>query len=102
VVRSRSLTVGGDVIEVFKGDHSEQVASDLYIKAGKQVVIEGGASFCFKMGGNFITVDTAGVTIKGGMIKINAGGGALHGAAGTGEPPKAPLAAEEGRDKASR
>ena len=102
VVKSRSLTVGGDVIEVFKGNHSEQISSDLYIKAGNQAVIEGGASFCFKMGGNFITVDTSGVTIKGGMVKINAGGSALSGAAGTCEPIKPPLEAEPGRDKASK
>ena len=102
VVKSRSLTVGGDVIEVFKGNHSEQVTSDLYIKTSGQAVIEGGASFCFKMGGNFITVDTSGVTIKGTMIKINAGGSPPTGTAGTRELPKPPLAAEAGRDKASK
>ncbi|MFA6147115.1 MAG: type VI secretion system tip protein TssI/VgrG [bacterium] len=102
VVKSRSVTVGGDVIEVFKGDHSEEVSGDLYINAGKQVVIEGGSSICIKMGGNFITVDTAGVTIKGGMIKINSGGSALTGSAGTCESPKPPLQAEEGRDKATK
>ena len=102
VVKSRSLTVGGDVIEVFKGSHSEQVTSNLYIKTGKHAVIEGGSSFCFKMGGNFITIDPSGVTIKGTMVKINAGGNALSGTAGACEPPKPPLAAEEGRDKASK
>jgi type VI secretion system secreted protein VgrG len=64
-------------------------------------VIEGGSSFCFKTGGNFITIDTSGVTIKGTMVKINEGGKALSGSAGTSESPKAPLQAEEGRDKAT-
>jgi len=101
VVKSRSLTVGGDVIEVFKGSHSEGISSDLHIKAGKHAVIEGGASFCLKRGGNFITIDPSGVTIKGTMVKINEGGRDLSGSVGTCESPKAPLAAEEGRDKAT-
>jgi type VI secretion system secreted protein VgrG len=93
VVRSRSLTVGGDVIEVFKGNHSEQVAGDYYARA-KNVVIEGTSGLTLKVGGNFITVDRSGVTIKGTMVNINPPAGAgLMGSASSAVPVSAPLVA---------
>jgi type VI secretion system secreted protein VgrG len=93
VVKSRSLTIGGDVIEVFKGNHSEQVTGDYYARA-KNVVIEGTSGLTLKVGGNFITVDTMGVTIKGTKVDINPPAGAgLMGSASSAVPVSAPLAA---------
>jgi len=93
VVKSRSLTVGGDVIEVFKGNHSEQVTGDYYARA-KNVVIEGMTGLTIKVGGNFITIDTSGVTIKGTMVNINPPAGAgLTGNALKEVAPSVPLVA---------
>jgi len=93
VVKSRSLTVGGDVIEVFKGNHSEQVTGDYYARA-KNVVIEGTKGLTLKVGGNFITVDTSGVTIKGTKVDINPpAGSGLMGSASGAVPVSAPLVA---------
>jgi len=93
VVKSRSLTVGGDVIEVFKGSHSEQVTGDYYAQA-KNVVIEGSIGLTLKVGGNFITVDATGVTIKGTMVNINPPAGAgLNGPSLNAVSASAPIAA---------
>jgi len=98
IAGSKSLTVKGDVIEVFKGNHSEQVTSNLYVK-GMNVVIEGMTGLTVKVGGSFITLNAAGVFIKGSMVMINSGGAALSGSAGNAVAPIAPAAAIEA-DKA--
>ncbi|BBO81504.1 type VI secretion system Vgr family protein [Desulfosarcina ovata] len=89
---SCSLTVKGDMIEVFKANHSEQVTNDYYVK-GDNLVIEGMTNVTIKVGGSYIAMDNTGikisgtqvvidgkmaevsgsamVTIKGGMVKIN-------------------------------
>ena len=93
VGKSRSVTVGGDVIEVFKGNHSEQVTGDYYARA-KNVVIEGTSGLTIKVGGNFITVDSSGVTIKGTKVDINPPAGAgLTGSALSAVPVSVPLVA---------
>ncbi|MHB1024433.1 MAG: type VI secretion system Vgr family protein [Desulfobacteria bacterium] len=98
VVKSRSLTVGGDVIEVFKGNHSEQVTGDYYARA-KNVVIEGATGLTIKVGGNFITVDMSGVTIKGTIVNINpASGAGLTGSALGAVPVSIPLVAAVAAD----
>jgi type VI secretion system secreted protein VgrG len=92
VTGSRSITVQGDVIEVFKGKHSEQVTQDYYIK-GMNVIVEGMTGLTMKVGGNFINIDSSGVYIKGNMLMLNSGGSALSGQAGNAVAPAAPLAA---------
>jgi len=75
VTGSRSLSVQGDVLEHFKADHQQQVTGQCYVKA-KEVLVEGMTKVSLKVGGNFITIDPAGVWIKGAMVNINSGGGA--------------------------
>ena len=70
---SYSLTVTGDVIEVFKSGHSEQTTNDYYLKAMK-VVIEGMTNLTLKVGGSYVVISPAGVDIQGPMVKINSGG----------------------------
>jgi type VI secretion system secreted protein VgrG len=92
VTGSRSTTVQGDVIEVFKGKHSEQVTQDYYLK-GMNVVVEAMTGLTIKVGGNFITLNSGGVFIKGNMVMLNSGGSALSGSAGNAVAAAAPLAA---------
>jgi type VI secretion system secreted protein VgrG len=62
-------------------NHSEQCGQNLYLKAGKNVVIEAGTMLTLKVGGNFICLTPAAVFISGTMVNINSGG-----SAGTGTP----------------
>ncbi len=70
---SLSLTVQGDVIEVFKADHSEQTTGDYYLKADN-VVIEAMTNVTLKVGGSSIAIEAGGIGIKtSGQIKIESG-----------------------------
>jgi type VI secretion system secreted protein VgrG len=89
IVGSHSKTVQGDVIEVFQGNQSTQVTQSIYIK-GMSIVIEAMTGMSLKVGGNFITIDSSGVTILGTMVNINSGGAALSGSAGSAVSPLAP------------
>jgi type VI secretion system secreted protein VgrG len=93
VTKSRSITVNEDVIEVFKKNHSEQVSQDFYVK-GMNLVLEGMSGLTIKVGGNFITINSSGVYIKGSMVMLNSGGSALSGSAGSAISPAAPLVAQ--------
>jgi len=89
IVGSHSKTVTGDVIEVFQANQSTQVTQAIYIK-GMNIVIEAMTGMSLKVGGNFITIDSSGVTILGTMVNINSGGAALSGSAGSAVSPLAP------------
>jgi type VI secretion system secreted protein VgrG len=83
---SLSLKVGGDVAEVFSGNHSEQTTGSCYVKADT-IVIEGMSNVTIKVGGNYIAIGPDGIkinstatmemdaaammTIKGAMVMIN-------------------------------
>jgi type VI secretion system secreted protein VgrG len=104
---SHSLTVTGDVIEVFKGNHSEQTTQNLYVKA-MGVVIEAQSGITLKCGGNSVVIDPSGVTVKGTMVvldgsmtRINSGPGspAMSGSPGSAVAPAAPADPHEA-DKA--
>ena len=82
ITGSRSLCVQGDVIEEYKGSHSRLTSKNVYL-SGDQVVIEAKSGLCIKTGGNFINVDTSGVTIVGTIVNINSGGAALNGSPGS-------------------
>ncbi len=86
---SLSLSVKGDVAEEFKSNHSSQVGGCLYLK-GMNVVVEGSTGLTIKCGGNFVSVNPAGVQIQGSMVLINSGGAALTGVAGALVPVMSP------------
>jgi type VI secretion system secreted protein VgrG len=103
---SHSLHVTGAVAEQFDQSHSEQVSMGYYLKA-LNVVIESSVGVTLKCGGNYVTVDPVGVTIKGALVVvdggftlINSGPGspALSGSAGSLVAPAAPDAAEDADD----
>ena len=70
VAQSLSLTVQGDVIEVFKAAHSEQTGGDYYLKA-QNVVIEAMQNITLSVGGSYIAIEQATIEIKtSGQITI--------------------------------
>jgi type VI secretion system secreted protein VgrG len=83
---SQSLTVKGDVIEVFKANHSEQTTQNYYLKA-MGVVIEAMQGITLKCGGSSVVLDPASVTVKGGMVTIDGGMTKIN--SGPGSPPTA-------------
>jgi len=100
---SHSFSVQGDVIEVFKANHSEQTTSNYYLKA-MGTVIESMSGITLKCGGSSVVIDPSGVTLKGpivtvdgGMVKIASGPGSppMSGSAGSAVPPAAPEASLE-------
>jgi len=75
VVGSKSLTVTGDVIEVFKMNHSEETTQGLFLKA-MNVQIEGMTEIELKCGGSSIVLTPAAIFIVGGpLVNINSGAG---------------------------
>jgi len=69
---SQSLTVKGDVTEVFKSNHSEVTTNDYYLKADN-IVIEGMTNVTLKVGGSSIAIGADGIAIKtSGLVKIDA------------------------------
>ena len=73
VGKSLSLTVKGDVIEVFKKNHSEETTNDYYLKADN-IVIEGLTNVTIKVGGSSIAIAEDGIALKtDGLVKIEAG-----------------------------
>ncbi len=73
VGESLSLTVKGDVIEVFKKNHSEATTNDYYLKADN-IVIEGMTNVTIKVGGSSIAIAADGIALKtDGLVKIEAG-----------------------------
>ncbi|HEV8542167.1 MAG TPA: type VI secretion system tip protein TssI/VgrG [Verrucomicrobiae bacterium] len=72
VDESLSLTVKGDVIEVFKANHSEQTTGDYYLKAAN-IVIEASSNITLKVGGSTIAIEEGGIGIKtSGQFKVEA------------------------------
>jgi type VI secretion system secreted protein VgrG len=70
---SKSLTVKGDVIEVFKSNHSEETTKDYYLKADN-IVIEGMTNVTIKVGGSSIAIAADGIQLKtDAQIKVDAG-----------------------------
>ncbi len=69
ITDSMSLTVKGDVIEVFKANHSEETTSDYYLKADN-VVIEGLSNITLCVGESYIAIESSEIEIKAPTIKV--------------------------------
>jgi type VI secretion system secreted protein VgrG len=82
------------------GSKTEKVGGNYSIDAGsynvkaKTIVLEAETGLTVKVGGNYVTVNSAGVQINGTMVMINSGGAALPLMAGTIVPPIEPEKAE--------
>ncbi|WP_437518055.1 type VI secretion system Vgr family protein [Sorangium sp. So ce1099] len=81
---TQSLTVLEDQHEKVAGTHALSAGKAVYLIAGEDMVGEGGEGVTVKGPGGFVQIDSAGVTIKGTLVRINAGG-----SAGKSEGPKA-------------
>jgi type VI secretion system secreted protein VgrG len=88
---NQSLTVGGNLQEQVTGDHALS-AQTIYVKAGMTLVLEAGMQLSLKVGGNFIDIGPAGISIQGTMVMINSGGAA---GSGSGPSPDAPDDAQQ-------
>ena len=69
ITDSMSLTVKGDVIEVFKANHSEETTSDYYLKADN-VVIEGLSNITLCVGESYIAIESSEIEINAPTIKV--------------------------------
>jgi type VI secretion system secreted protein VgrG len=72
ITGASSVTAKDAVHEDYKSSQSTKVAQNLSI-AAQGVVIEGSTGITLKCGGSSIVLDSAGVTIKGGMVTIDGG-----------------------------
>lgn len=97
VAKSYSLKVKDSFTQESTGNASISSTQAVYIKGGSTVVVEGTAGLTIKCGGNFVTVNSAGVQIQGTMVMINSGGAALSGNAGTIVSPVAPRKPDEAK-----
>ncbi len=71
----------------------------VHVKADQTLVLEAGTQLSLKVGGNFIDIGPAGVSIKGTMVNINSGGSAGSGsgtAAAAAQKPDEPMEGEPG------
>jgi len=62
----------------------------VHVKGGTTVVIEGGVQVSLKVGGNFIDIGPAGISIQGTMVNINSGGAAGSGSGAQAASPSSP------------
>jgi type VI secretion system secreted protein VgrG len=88
---SVSHEVGTNLIEKIGSSHYEDVAQEVYIKAGMKIILEAGTQISLKVGGNFVDISPAGVTIVGTpVVNINSGGSAGTGSSQSVVAPKDP------------
>ncbi len=83
---SVSNEVSGSTAEKVGGNYALEVTGSYSVKANT-IVLEAQSGLTIKVGGNFVTVNAAGVQINGTMVLINSGGAALPYVPGTIVPP---------------
>lgn len=91
--KSTSLTVGGDQQEKVAQNHALDAGQEIHLKAGTKLILEAGVQLTIKVGGNFVDIGPAGVTIVGTQVKINSGGAAGSGKGSSPEAAADPAAA---------
>jgi type VI secretion system secreted protein VgrG len=80
VDQSLSLTVGGDIHEVCKADHSEKVDGQFSVSAGV-IVLEAGSNVTLKVGGSYVAINGSGVKVKGSQVVVEGGNVTVKGQA---------------------
>jgi type VI secretion system secreted protein VgrG len=93
-----SLQVGGNEAVSIGKNYAMDSTGAVYIKAGSTIVLEATAELTLKGPGGFITIDPSGVAISGMMVKINSGGAAGSGTAGSTKDPATPKPPDEADD----
>lgn len=96
---TQTVKITGDQGISVTGAHSTEATGAMYLK-GMNVVVEGAMQLSLKVGGSFVDISTAGVSISGPTVLINSGGAAGSGSAVGPCGPTAPDApAEADNDK---
>ena len=99
-----SITIGSDLQVNVGTNHALEAGQEIHLKS-TNVIIEASTGLTLKVGGNFITLNPAGISISGTILNLNSGGAALSGAgvkaAAPAEPadaqPTKPTPADSGR-----
>ncbi|HEY8561052.1 MAG TPA: phage baseplate assembly protein V, partial [Pyrinomonadaceae bacterium] len=86
---SLSHEISGARAEKVGGSYNIDVTGDFMVSA-QNIVLEAKTGLTIKVGGNFVTINAAGVQINGTMVMINSGGAALPIIPGTVVPPTEP------------
>lgn len=96
VGESMSLKIGQDLNEKTGNKFAHEAGMEIHLKGGMQVTIEAGTQLTLKVGGNFVDIGPAGVTIEGTMVMINSGGAAGSGSGSSPQDPEDPDEADPG------
>jgi type VI secretion system secreted protein VgrG len=96
VEQTLSLQVGQNLYEKSGTNFAHEAGQVIHLKAGMTVVLEAGTGLTLKVGGNFIAINPAGVSIVGTMVMINSGGSADSGPGSSPTDPKKPDEADDG------
>jgi type VI secretion system secreted protein VgrG len=91
-----SIQAGQNLYSKSGTNYAHEAGTAIHIKAGTTMVLEAGAQLSLKVGGNFIDIGPAGVTIFGTMVMINSGGSAGSGGGSSPTSPTAPDEADDG------
>jgi type VI secretion system secreted protein VgrG len=100
VDKDYSVTIGTSRADKVGQNYAVEAGQAMHLKAGMALVIEAGTQLTLKVGGNFVDISPAGVTIVGTMVSINGPGAAGSGAGASPAKPddaKAPKNAEEAK-----
>jgi type VI secretion system secreted protein VgrG len=91
-----SLQVGQNLYEKSGTNFAHEAGQVIHLKAGMTVVLEAGTELTLKVGGNFIDINSSGISIVGTMVMINSGGAAGSGCGSSPTSPKDPDQADDG------
>ena len=98
-VANQSLTVDSNENVKIGQNYAMDAGMAVHIKGGMTVVIEAGMQLTLKVGGNFVDIGPAGVSIVGTMVMINSGGAPGSGSGATVQSPDAPEVPDKGSVK---
>jgi type VI secretion system secreted protein VgrG len=96
VGQNLSLQVGQNLYEKSGTNFAHEAGQVIHLKAGMTVVLEAGTELTLKVGGNFIDINSSGISIVGTMVMINSGGAAGSGCGSSPTSPKDPDEADDG------
>jgi type VI secretion system secreted protein VgrG len=96
VGQTLSLQVGQNLYEKSGTNFAHEAGQVIHLKAGMTVVLEAGTELTLKVGGNFIDINSSGISIVGTMVMINSGGAAGSGCGSSPTSPQDPDEADDG------
>jgi type VI secretion system secreted protein VgrG len=93
ISQSVSNKVGSNFAEEVGGNYAMKVSGNYTVEAN-MIVLKAQSGLTICVGGNYVTINPAGVQINGTMVLINSGGAALPAVPGVLVPPMSPQDAE--------